>query len=147
MTVDPMKMTKAERVKASLMMDAIGMVERDVLATVLLEQGLPDAWHQVATQPSDEKCKVTIRLDRDVVTFFKAMGPGYQTKMNLLLRAWMHGRLAKVIKGPDATDFVMRPDVVAAKMKEGYQWGETADALAFIRTEIEKHKINRLLGG
>ncbi|WP_224826596.1 BrnA antitoxin family protein [Cognatishimia sp. MH4019] len=138
MARDPKEMTKAERVKASLMSDAFAMIERDVLAAVVLENGLPDAWHEVATQPCHEKSKVTIRLDSDVVKFFRAMGPGYQTKMNRLLRAWMDGRLAKVIKGPDATDIVLRPDIVAQEARRGIPWGQMADQVERMRLEAEQ---------
>ncbi len=35
------------------------------------------------------KRQVTLRLDSDVVEWFKQQGNGYQTKMNALLRAYM----------------------------------------------------------
>jgi len=36
------------------------------------------------------KQPVTIRLDADVIAWFKATGPGYQTRINALLRRAMH---------------------------------------------------------
>ena len=43
----------------------------------------------------EPKVPVTIRLDRDVVDFFKDGGPGYQTRMNAVLRAYVaHHRKA-----------------------------------------------------
>jgi uncharacterized protein (DUF4415 family) len=35
------------------------------------------------------KAQLTLRIDEDVLAWFKAQGRGYQTKMNLLLRAYM----------------------------------------------------------
>ena len=35
------------------------------------------------------KATVTIRLDRDVLDWFKKQGRGYQTRMNTILRAYM----------------------------------------------------------
>lgn len=35
------------------------------------------------------KSQLTIRLDSDVLVWFKQQGRGYQTKMNALLRAYM----------------------------------------------------------
>ena len=35
------------------------------------------------------KAQLTLRIDEDVLEWFKAQGRGYQTKMNLLLRAYM----------------------------------------------------------
>lgn len=37
----------------------------------------------------EPKNSVTIRLDRRVLDWFKAKGPGYQTRINALLRAYM----------------------------------------------------------
>jgi uncharacterized protein (DUF4415 family) len=41
-------------------------------------------WH-----PGYGKQQVTVRLDRDVLDFFKQGGRGYQTRMNAVLRAYM----------------------------------------------------------
>ncbi len=35
---------------------------------------------------------VTIRLDTDTLAWFKAQGPGYQTRINALLRAHMEAQ-------------------------------------------------------
>lgn len=45
--------------------------------------GLPDF---VRVEP---KTQVTLRLDKDVLDAFKADGSGYQTRINLVLRAFM----------------------------------------------------------
>ncbi len=39
----------------------------------------------------DPACKkqITLRLDPDIIEFFKAGGPGYQTRMNAVLRSYM----------------------------------------------------------
>jgi uncharacterized protein (DUF4415 family) len=37
----------------------------------------------------EAKTAVTIRLDRQVLDWFKTKGPGYQTRINALLRAYM----------------------------------------------------------
>jgi uncharacterized protein (DUF4415 family) len=37
----------------------------------------------------EPKTAVTIRLDQQVLNWFKAKGPGYQTRINALLRAYM----------------------------------------------------------
>lgn len=35
------------------------------------------------------KAQLTIRLDADVLAWFREQGPGYQTRINSLLRAYM----------------------------------------------------------
>jgi uncharacterized protein (DUF4415 family) len=37
----------------------------------------------------EPKATVTIRLDRQVLEWLRAQGPGYQTRINALLRAYM----------------------------------------------------------
>jgi len=52
-------------------------------------------------KPVPQKSQITLRMDTDVLEWFKTQGKGYQTRMNALLRAYMkaqknhHKRLAK----------------------------------------------------
>jgi len=43
-------------------------------------------------KPAPRKQQVTIRLDGDVLEWFRAQGKGYQTRINSLLRAYMEAR-------------------------------------------------------
>ena len=38
------------------------------------------------------KQAISVRLDPDIIEFFKADGPGYQTRMNAALRLYMNSR-------------------------------------------------------
>ena len=40
-------------------------------------------------KPVPRKAQITLRVDSDVLEWFKKRGPGYQTKVNALLRAYM----------------------------------------------------------
>ncbi len=40
-------------------------------------------------KPVSKKVQVTLRVDSDVLEWFKAKGQGYQTQINALLRAYM----------------------------------------------------------
>jgi uncharacterized protein (DUF4415 family) len=40
-------------------------------------------------QPPKNKAQVTLRIDSDVLDWFKLQGRGYQTQINSLLRAYM----------------------------------------------------------
>jgi uncharacterized protein (DUF4415 family) len=46
-------------------------------------------------KPPPGKQQVTIRLDEDVLEWFRAQGRGYQTRINSLLRAYMEAHQAK----------------------------------------------------
>jgi uncharacterized protein (DUF4415 family) len=40
-------------------------------------------------QPAPRKTLLSLRIDSDVIEWFRAQGPGYQSRMNALLRAYM----------------------------------------------------------
>ena len=52
----------------------------EMFAQVVVRRGL---------KPVPRKAQITLRVDRDVLEWFKKRGPGYQTKVNALLRAYM----------------------------------------------------------
>jgi uncharacterized protein (DUF4415 family) len=41
----------------------------------------------------ENKAQLTIRVDRDVLAWFKSQGRGYQTRINSLLRAYMEANV------------------------------------------------------
>lgn len=43
--------------------------------------------------PAPPKASVSLRIDADVLAWFKARGPGYQTRMNAVLRAFKEASL------------------------------------------------------
>jgi len=45
-------------------------------------------------KPILRKSQLTLRIDQDVIDFFKAQGRGYQTRINQLLRAYMDAHKA-----------------------------------------------------
>ena len=52
----------------------------DLFAQAVVRHGL---------DPAVKKEQITIRVDRDVLNWYKAQGKGYQTRINALLRAYM----------------------------------------------------------
>ena len=55
--------------------------------------------------PKAGKQRVTLRLDADVLDWFRSAGPGYQTRINAVLRAYMQARRA----GPKPTPAADKP--------------------------------------
>ena len=39
-------------------------------------------------EPLPQKTSISLRVDQDVLEWFKAQGPGYQTRINIVLRAF-----------------------------------------------------------
>lgn len=107
-----MAVTKAEaarRVNYHYMADAMRMLEWDLHSTILDRMRIPAEWHEIAkAKPGQTKTRVTLRLDNDVVAFFRSMGPDWQPRVNRLLSAWMHARLAGVIHGGETMDYLSR---------------------------------------
>ena len=53
-------------------------------------------WSSAEVVVPEAKQAISIRLDRDIVEFFKGTGPGYQTKINAVLRSYVqHERRGK----------------------------------------------------
>jgi len=50
---------------------------------------------RVGLKPLPPKTLISLRIDADVVEWFRAQGPGYQPRMNALLRAFMEQSLAR----------------------------------------------------
>ena len=44
-------------------------------------------------KPIASKASISLRIDADVLEWFKAQGPGYQTRMNAVLRAFKDASL------------------------------------------------------
>jgi uncharacterized protein (DUF4415 family) len=47
-------------------------------------------------KPSAAKVQLTLRVDRDVLEWYRRKGPGYQTRINKLLRAYMEAHPKEV---------------------------------------------------
>jgi uncharacterized protein (DUF4415 family) len=69
-----------------------GMKDKDVLLTP--EHPEAEVRHIMrgvvrrGLRPVGPKASVSLRIDADVLDWFKAQGPGYQTRMNAVLRAF-----------------------------------------------------------
>ena len=62
---------------------------------------LDEEWFEKAklVVPSSDKKRITIRLDEDIVEHFRQGGPGYQSRINDVLRAYV---TAKRFEGEDS---------------------------------------------
>ena len=58
----------------------------EVFARAVVRRGL---------KPVPPKKQLTIRVDGDVLEWYRRQGPGYQTRINALLRAYMQEHLSQ----------------------------------------------------
>ena len=87
-----------EMTHQSYAQEAHNMIEKDMPIVI------PAEWHSIwreRDRRDAKKTRVSLTLDADVVRFFKAMGAGYQPRINRVLRAFMHDRLAGLVDGPE----------------------------------------------
>ncbi len=76
---------------------------------------IPMGWQDVENDPIEpHKTRVTMRLDTDMVRWFRKLGPGYQSRMNKILRMYYCG----VTSGEISIAEMAQADVKAAKEEE-----------------------------
>ncbi|SPJ25099.1 BrnA antitoxin family protein [Palleronia abyssalis] len=64
----------------------------DMAARQKRRTAIPDGWEMVPLERRPAKEKITLRLDRDVLDYFRETGQGWQTRLNAVLRLFMHHR-------------------------------------------------------
>jgi uncharacterized protein (DUF4415 family) len=68
------------------------MTERKLEALIAEESDEQWDWTQAELINPGRKTAVHLRVDADVLRFFKQQGKGYQTRINAVLRTWMLSR-------------------------------------------------------
>ncbi len=112
---------KTERYHHYYMVDAMRRFEYDMHNAIAMNGRVPQRWHDLATDRSHETTRITIRLDQDVVKWFRSMGPGYQPRINSVLRTFMHAKLMGLIRGDETLDMFRDPIHEGAREP---QWGD-----------------------
>ena len=88
-TISKKSQTDWERVDAltddEIDVSEIPEVSAEMFARAVVRRGL---------QPVSRKAQLTLRIDSDVLEWFKQQGQGYQTKINALLRAYKEAHKA-----------------------------------------------------
>ncbi len=110
MRFDDKPLSKAQREHHYYLAEAMGQVEFDLHHRIYIDRRIPNDWHRIASERSQKKSRVTLRLDEDVVKFFRSMGPGYGPRINETLRAFMHARLMGLLDGDETIDQFRRQD-------------------------------------
>lgn len=85
------KRTRSEERSYSELLLELNELEQSHRARQLKERTLPDEWHRIEREVpvSPRKTRVTLRIDADVAGWFRALGHGYQSRMNRVLRAYV----------------------------------------------------------
>ena len=75
-------------------------LEADEVMAWLVRAEVPEAWTTLVEDVDCQEVKeqITIRLDRSVVRFYRAMGQGYQRRINRVLATYAQMRIGRVFE-------------------------------------------------
>lgn len=97
------KRTKTEERSHIEMMIELNEMERWIKDHTTREKLIPPDWSTAKMDTlapvTPEKAKVTLRLGKRTVTFFRKMGTGWHERMNAVLRTYMLALISKHIEG------------------------------------------------
>lgn len=97
--------TRREAAHYHYMSDVMRRLEWDLHNTIALTGRVPPEWHEIAqAEPHSRKEKVNLWIEADVLRFFRSMGPGWGPRVGDVLKAFMHARIAGVVKGAETLD-------------------------------------------
>ena len=93
----PRKGTKTQRLAQHRLRRLLLDLDTDAIPWEV-EKNIPEAWATLEDDidVEEKKVKITLRLDESVVTFFRAMGVGYQARMNRVLVTYAQMQIAEV---------------------------------------------------
>jgi|GEM_PF-368128 len=124
-TQEGRKATKRELIYASKLLDNLYKLQSN-LKSDWLTQSLPKEWALVEHDPVEPaKTRITLSLDTEMVKFFRKLGPGYQKRINLILRIYFDALMAGKIRanpeieafGPDYLKKLLDMTDVAAQVQ------------------------------
>ncbi|MEM6304970.1 MAG: BrnA antitoxin family protein [Pseudomonadota bacterium] len=94
------QMTKTQRIARERLIYHYFLSDRELdFDEEMIRDQVPDAWHTIVEDVDcfEPKEKVTLYLDRSVAKVFRAMGRGYQERINRILGAWVNMRNAGLL--------------------------------------------------
>ena len=111
--------TQGQRDARAQMMHELERLQRE-LSDTWLDQSLPDDWSGLEWEAPVErhKTRVTLRLDSDMVRWFPKLGPGYQARINRVLRIYWMALLAGHIKGFPSDETIPRLQAEARRLQD-----------------------------
>jgi hypothetical protein len=132
------KPTKRQKLEYALLGDAMRQLEWDLRHPVFMAGRIPTEWRRIHRTPSGTKTRVTLRVDEEVVKFFRSLGRGYQAKMNLVLKGFVHARLSDFLDAPEWLDLLAEGEELDRLGVARPRLGDTEAELREIRGRSEE---------
>ena len=94
------RMSRTERIARDGLMKNLTHMMRDSWIVSTIADEVPEAWHtlEMDLDVCEPKEKVTLYLDRSGARFYRAMGQGYQARINRLLATWVQMHIAREVQ-------------------------------------------------
>ncbi|GAA6179612.1 MULTISPECIES: BrnA antitoxin family protein [unclassified Shimia] len=88
--------TKTQRMAREALGRNLLMLTSERWVSEAIREAVPEAWHRLEQDldVQEPKEKVTLYLDQSVARFYRAMGQGYQARINRLLATWAQMKIA-----------------------------------------------------
>lgn len=71
------------------------LTEEELEASIDYEEEGEPLWDTITVESPRPKVALTIRYDPEVLEWFRAQGPGYQTKINAVLKSYIQAQSKK----------------------------------------------------
>ncbi|WP_245913077.1 BrnA antitoxin family protein [Litoreibacter ponti] len=93
-------MTKRQRLARQKMSYYMWLAKWEDEISLNMRDVVPQAWHRLEhdLDVQEPKKKITLRLDKLVANFYRAMGHGYQARINRILATYAHMKIADALK-------------------------------------------------
>ena len=97
------KRSKTEELSFDRMLDDLDEQLADIQRLKRSRDLVPPGWRRIAreTPIPPPKTKLSLKLDTEMVDWFRSLGRGWQPRMNAVLRAYMHAVIAKAVEGAE----------------------------------------------
>ncbi|SFL42851.1 BrnA antitoxin family protein [Shimia aestuarii] len=94
------RLTKTQRIARDTLTRNLVYLNSEIWLSASLREDIPDAWHTLEqdVDVQEPKEKVTLYLDKSVARFYRAMGKGYQERINRLLATWAQMKIADELR-------------------------------------------------
>ena len=115
------KKTQTQMTAMDRLLRDIQFLDREDWIHREIETLIPPEWHTLEqdVEVTPKKAKVTLYLDAPVLKYFRAMGNGYQERINRLLSTWMNMKVAGELRLQEMIDKRLGIDEYLEREKGG----------------------------
>ncbi|MEP2531916.1 BrnA antitoxin family protein [Shimia sp.] len=93
-------LSKTRRIARDRLTRNLIYLNSEMWLSAAMREDVPEAWHTLEqdVDVDEPKEKITLYVDRSVARFYRAMGKGYQERINRLLATWAQMKIAEELR-------------------------------------------------